>query len=405
MNKENLLIINAFALFLSTPVFCFTGLFSLNMYICISFFSVLSILFLVLNKKLLILDISHLRISFLILLLQISVLLTHSILHQDIISNLNILFQLLFLIVFLCTVIQVENWCYKFAFYYIELLKFLCLTGFVQFILLAFNYNIFEYQFNDFSGHEMIWHGISTTHLNSFNFGDFRLYRMTFYFDEPGTASFFIAMALILNQIFKLPVKNERLLLFYGFFTLSLFYFLILAVYLICTFSLKKILHILILIVVAFSLILLVGYIQDIDFDIILNFLSDRSVNRVVDIQSGDNRADGYSNSIGYIIEYPLLGAGRENGLDVVIGTAGYISFFAMFGIIGGIILLLHILYSFGLCLVNKSIPFQLKIQYIFMVLIMLSHREHVLQILSYFIFLLIINSLRQIDELPIKNS
>jgi hypothetical protein len=405
MNKEKLLIINAFALFLSTPVFCFTGLFSLNMYICVAFFSLLSITFFVINKKSLILDISHFSISFFLLLLQIFVLLMHSTLHQDIISNLNILFQLLFLIVFLCTVIHVESWCYKFALYYIELLKFLCLTGFIQFILLAFNYNFLEYQFNDFSGHEMIWHGISTTHVNSFNFGDFRFYRMTFYFDEPGTASFFIAMAVILNQILKLPVKNERLLLFYGFFTLSLFYFLILAVYLICTLNFKKTLSILIFIVIAFTLILLVGYIQNVDFDIILNFLADRSINRIVDIQSGDNRADGYSNSIGYIIDYPLLGAGRENGFDVVIGTAGYISFFAMFGIIGGVILLLHILYSFGLCLVNKSIPFQLKMQYIFMVLIMLSHREHVLQILSYFIFLLIINNFRQIDELSIKNT
>jgi hypothetical protein len=226
---------------------------------------------------------------------------------------------------------------------------------------------------------------------------------MTFYFDEPGTASFFIGMAVILNQIFKLPVKNERLLLFYGFFTLSLFYFLILAVYLICTFNLKKMLYILTLIVVAFSLILLVGYIQNIDFDIILNFLSDRSVNRIVDIQSGDNRADGYSNSIGYIFDSPLFGVGRENGVDVVIGTAGYISFIAMFGIIGGIILMLHILYSFVLCLTNNSIPTQLKLQYMLMVLVMLSHREHVLQIFSYFIFILIINSLQKKNKLPIN--
>ena len=157
--------------------------------------------------------------------------------------------------------------------------------------------------------------------------------------------------------------------------------------------------------VIAFSLILLVGYAQNIDFDIILNFLSDRSVNRIVDIQSGDNRSDGYSNSIGFIINHPLLGAGRENGIDVVIGTAGYISFFAMFGIIGGVILLLHILYSFYLCLFNKFIPMQLKMQYIFMVLIMLSHREHVLQIFSYFIFLLIINGFSKIHELSIKKS
>jgi hypothetical protein len=403
MNKEKLLIINAFGIFLCTPVFCFTGLFNLNMYLSVAFLSTLSFIFLILNKYPLEFNGGKIDKLIIIILFQILLLLMHSILNQNFVANLNIMFQLLYLIILICIINRVKDWHYKFSLYYIKLIKFLCFTGFIQFIFLAININIIEYQFNDFSGHEMIWHGISTTHVNSFNFGDFRLYRMTFYFDEPGTASFFIGMAVILNQIFKLPVKNERLLLFYGFFTLSLFYFLILAVYLICTFNLKKMLYILTLIVVAFSLILLVGYIQNIDFDIILNFLSDRSVNRIVDIQSGDNRADGYSNSIGYIFDSPLFGVGRENGVDVVIGTAGYISFIAMFGIIGGIILMLHILYSFVLCLTNNSIPTQLKLQYMLMVLVMLSHREHVLQIFSYFIFILIINSLQKKNKLPIN--
>ena len=81
------------------------------------------------------------------------------------------------------------------------------------------------YEFKSASGQSFVTNFFYTVHNNPYIFEKQLIYRQTFFFDEPGTAAFFIGIGLFINRILNVS-KN------YDYFFLILDHLLFLYIFL-----------------------------------------------------------------------------------------------------------------------------------------------------------------------------
>jgi hypothetical protein len=266
------------------------------------------------------------------------------------------------------------------------------IIGVIEFFLTnIIDLRLINYPFHDFSGHDFIWQTISTTHAAFYIFGGFNWFRMTFYFDEPGTSVFFLTIAIFLNRIYQFNKSRELILMLCGIFSFSLYYFIFALFYLLT--NVKKVNGIIIFCAVFLSGLTVFYFMANDYFNALLELFNNLYFERLLESYDENNRQVGYANSILEIIKNPVFGSGRENE-HLELGGSGYIRYIAQFGIIGGFVLLLHILNLFKSVLYS-GILLSDKLLIIIGFVIMLLHREHVIQLFAYSMVILMIIGLR----------
>ena len=77
------------------------------------------------------------------------------------------------------------------------------------------------YEFKSASGQSFVTNFFYTVHNNPYIFEKQLIYRQTFFFDEPGTAAFFIGIGLFINRILNVSKNYDYFFLIIGLFTFS----------------------------------------------------------------------------------------------------------------------------------------------------------------------------------------
>jgi len=119
----------------------------------------------------------------------------------------------------------------KLAYTFVLVLLMMAVLGSFSIIIIAY------YDLNPFSYTLIPDHRPISNFITMFTTGEYKsdgtlsIVRSAGYFDEPGTFAFYLIVALLLTKMYKLSRRLEFALIIFGFCTLSLAYFISIAVY------------------------------------------------------------------------------------------------------------------------------------------------------------------------------
>jgi hypothetical protein len=369
------------ALFLVQPQFVISGLLDVVGYEkIISIVLCVLLLLIIFTYKQFTID----KVFFTIMFIQIFFLLLHSTIHQDLVGNLPFIGKLTFLpiIIFALNIIGIK----KASDLFVKLVLLLSVVGFIDFIVKLFGLNISHFVFMNYGGHELSFSGLSTAHTNGYQLDGFSIYRSTYFFDEPGTYAFMMSMALCLNIAFCFNKKREYSLLLLGVCSFSLYYFVIVCLYLL--FILRRRKYVL-SVVLVLSFVTVFALISDNKISKVVEFANNQFFVRIVNTIDQNNRQAGITRSLNIFVDNLMFGGGRMVTGKLDMAGSSYARFFGMFGFIGAFILLLHIIYSMKSIYSGRLRLFD-KFFIIASVILMLIHREHVIQLGAYSVFYLL---------------
>jgi hypothetical protein len=342
------------------------------------------------------------KIFLIIILIQLVFLLAHSFVHRDYVGNFAFIVKLVIMPVLFMTLGFIGH--AKVADLFVRLILFLSCLAFLQFLLIMLDLNFLQYRYNDVSGHAQIFYGFSNSTSVS-SFGGMMMPRQGSFFFEPGAFAFFIFAAITLNMVFKLPTKREYYLLLFGSVSFSLYYFLILILYCIFKINLKRLLIALSIIFILNGLYYSFGK-KDSSVDKVLGYANRVFIERLLNIDKVNNRIPGYTETYHYFVEYPFMGAGRQKSTNIRIRGSGYIRFLGMFGIFGALILASHIGVTSYVVYKTKRLSYQKRAFILIGLILMLLHREHVMQLIAYcYYFLVYAGSMRLHKNKTLKTS
>ena len=135
--------------------------------------------------------------------------------------------------------------------------------------------------------------------------------------------------------------------------------------------------------------IIIISLISDNKISKLVEFSYNQFIVRLVNTFEQNNRQAGINRALNVFANNILFGGGRFVTDNEKIAGSTYLRFFAMFGFIGGIVLLMHIFLLFVSICMGK-LRFVEKLFIITSVIVMLLHREHVIQLGAYTMFFLL---------------
>lgn len=199
--------------------------------------------------------------------------------------------------------------------------------------------------FVEFDGYVGHFYGLYTTTVTLDN-----MLRVAGFFDEPGAFAFWGIIALLFNKLYFDNKKVEVILVVGLISTLSMAYFIQLSVY---TFLFYGKRFYKIIIPVLFLILALKGIASlssEFEYAIFGRFQMDTTENRL----KGDNRSHHAEFCRSIWLEHPLLGVGGNRLIQISreqgkFAGANVYTFFAMDGMVGGVVRLLPLFYIFYL--------------------------------------------------------
>ena len=209
--------------------------------------------------------------------------------------------------------------------------------------------------------------------------------RYSYFLNEPGTYVFFSFWALIFNHLFVRSSKAENIILIGGILTAS-FYFFITALLWIFLFRLRNskrsIFGISVFIILGVALVSFVQAFSD-----VILFFWERNVYRLVNIGSGDNRANTFEILFKVLPQVFWFGMGR--GIEIP-GSSG-LKFLGYYGFIGTMFLVMHIVTSLFFAFKSSRISQGMIVFLTFFLILTIVHREHIIEVpMMLFCFLLV---------------
>ena len=184
------------------------------------------------------------------------------------------------------------------------------------------------------------------------------LVRNAGFFDEPGAMAFWGIYALILNKLFVKNPLVEKLLIFGLISTLSLAYFIQLALYLLVFYRQKSWK----LILLAFTIFIVMKWFASFNDSLNRAIFGRFEYDSQSGTLSGDNRSDLLDACWRIFLQYPIFGVGaRILASPEIAGEYGFVgaNFFTNFasdGLIGAIITYLPLIYLIRLGFSNKKL-------------------------------------------------
>ena len=184
------------------------------------------------------------------------------------------------------------------------------------------------------------------------------LVRNAGFYDEPGALAFWGIYALIINKMFVKNTKIEILLIVGLLSTMSVAYFIQLAIYLLVFYRKQSWKLIMIAAVILITLKFITSYNEAMDSAFWGRFQYDESTGTI----SGDNRSVLMERCWRIFCDYPILGMGARNLVSPEVaskyGFVGANFFFnwAADGIVGAIITYLPLIYLFPLGRYDKKL-------------------------------------------------
>ena len=202
------------------------------------------------------------------------------------------------------------------------------------------------------------------------------LIRASGFFDEPGQLAFFIIHALVLNRIWKHNKKIELILILGGFATTSLAFIISLALYYLVCYSIKykKLTIIFCLLIVMIS-----GSLTYFHSDSsLVTFIQRRYLYRIFDPKSNkiiihekNSRFSSFENGKELLKKNFFLGVGLSKREKLVeenkFGGTSIMNFLVGFGVVGSLILYLHVFYMLFFSVKLQNIQFILLILILFL--------------------------------------
>jgi hypothetical protein len=268
--------------------------------------------------------------------------------------------------------------------------------GVITFILcIAFNVSYFS-EFKNPDGRTGYNFILSFTNT-FFDINTAKIIRPAGFFDEPGTLAFYLIIAIILNDL-TISNKTIRILLFFcGVFTLSVAFYAISTLYMLLRFRSKYIKKTLFFSTI--TIIIGMGIYSQLDeskksilygytFERIGSFFSAGNGSSS-NYFKGDNRSDLINLSKEAIKQSPIIGVGISYASKP--GTpffgkfmgANFLGIFAVHGLLGGLILSLHILYYGWVSFRTNRFGVEIK-SFIIYFLLLLQRPDYIGGILPY---------------------
>ena len=254
-------------------------------------------------------------------------------------------------------------------------------------------------------------HNFILTFSNSvFYVNDKLVIRVAGFFDEPGTFAYFLTFALGFNKLMFNNKKYEKIIIFLGLFTFSLVFYITVVLYLFLFYvNYKNLTRFLTYIFVFFMTIYFVIIFQN----------KNDAINRIYTLTvsrlklenansnktfAGDNRIVLFRKAMMAYKDAPLMGQGISYQEDS--GNKFYKQHlgsnimypFAVYGLIGTIILFLHLIYLIYFAFIKSLIQLKLDklvVYIIFLIFLNFIQRPYFLGLFTYMMFILLIETIR----------
>lgn len=252
-------------------------------------------------------------------------------------------------------------------------------------------------EFREFDGYPGYFFGLYTTKVY---YGGF--VRVAGFFDEPGAFAFWGIYALIYNKLFINDSRIERVLVFCLLCTLSMAYFIQLAVY--AFFFYRK--HRTKIFVAAMFLVVVMKIVamQDPIFEEAI--FGRFEYNKDTGTLSGDNRSDLASYCWNIFLSSPIIGVGATNlAQGDEFAGANPFTFFAADGLVGQIVAWLPFFYLWTLSKYDK------RLRYVFFILFVgFMQRPYdgcqlLYPLINYSMILFVYNELKNKGALPCRRT
>lgn len=311
---------------------------------------------------------------------------------------------------------------YKLAKSYVYIILFMSVLGLIAFVLglLGLIEVATIHQNPDTRTAYNFWITFSN---HVFSYGNHLIIRVAGFFDEPGTLAYYIIFALLVARIYGFSSKRtELLLMLLGIPTLSLAYFITIALYVaLFYFNFKHLKYLLIVALVLGSLAFYVNLSQDrgpvhsLVYTVTLGRLERNTGNSSEGIIAGDNRSVLFRTANQAFQDAPLIGHGiryAEDPQGKYRGSylgANVMAPLAMHGVLGTIFVFLHFIYwsylIFFRARVRKTLVFAWLI-----IFITFLQRPDITGYLNYFVIIFLIDatfnrSMRQVSASPYFNN
>lgn len=380
---DNTIIAILLGLILVQPNFIFFSLFGFGESLAIVNFALFTFLVLMLLVQLKNLRIHYL--FFLIFLMQLTYLIAHSIHFDDFKENFAFISKIV-ITLGMITAFSLLKRKTSFVRLYVYAIAGLTLVGMLDFLIsFIFNITLLDYRFTEYGGHDFIFTGLTAYHEQKFLLSSFEMPRYSYFLNEPGTYVFFSFWALIFNHLFVGSSKAENIILIGGILTAS-FYFFITALLWIFLFRLRNskrsIFGISVFIILGVALVSFVQAFSD-----VILFFWERNVYRLVNIGSGDNRANTFEILFKVLPQVFWFGMGR--GIEIP-GSSG-LKFLGYYGFIGTMFLVMHIVTSLFFAFKSSRISQGMIVFLTFFLILTIVHREHIIEVpMMLFCFLLV---------------
>lgn len=272
-----------------------------------------------------------------IIIIQVLVWLIYCILHKDSTYITRITYAFSCYLSLMC-LHNCQNGILNFFKNYNKWILTMALGGTVAFFLILAGILHPIFQFCNIDGRNAYFFGLTCT---NFYFGN--VIRYSGFFDEPGAMAFWGIWALVFNKLFYKNTKFELCLSFCLIFTLSLAYYIQFIIYII-SFKVKSTKQILGIVLLFSSLVGIIFYSEDTDYDIYKYTLYRLEANSSGSI-NGDNRSDLMEISKKTFLQSPIIGVGAYNAIANMdyMGDNPYMNL-AYDGILGTITLYLPLL-------------------------------------------------------------
>lgn len=260
-----------------------------------------------------------------------------------------------------------------------------------------------------------IMYNFILTFTNSvFYVNDKLVIRVAGFFDEPGTFAYFLTFALGFNKLMFDNKKYEKIILFLGLFTFSLVFYITLVLYLFLFYvNYKKIVR-----VITYFMIISIAIYAIIKFQ-----NKNDAINRIYTLTvsrlklenadsnktfAGDNRTVLFRKAMIAYKDAPLMGQGISYQEDP--GNKFYKQHlgsnimypFAVFGLIGTIILFLHLIYLLFFAFIKSLIQLKLDkpvVIVVFLIFLNFIQRPFFLNFFTYILIILLIETIKDRTE------
>lgn len=268
---------------------------------------------------------------FFLILFQVLMWLIYAVIHDFDTSYLTRIFLLLITYMFLELQMRYR---YEFIKTYNFWVTFQAVAGSIGMLLVIFGILQPIFQFTQMDMRPGYFFGLFTTNTYS---GD--LVRNAGFYDEPGALAFWGIYALLINKLFVDNKKVEYLLVFGLISTLSMAYFIQLAIYFWAFYRKQQRKAVLVIMSIAATLVLISSFNETLNRSIFGRFEYDEQTGKL----QGDNRSDLMEAAWEIFELSPIIGNGAKKFLDIssqrkqFVGANAFVNL-AQDGLIGQII-------------------------------------------------------------------